>query len=72
VTLGRVLGCFTDPGNQSVSVIVYLAAPGAEAASVSEEATEVRYFAPEEIPWEGLAFRTTVDAIKAWIETLPP
>jgi ADP-ribose pyrophosphatase YjhB (NUDIX family) len=67
VALGPVLGCFTDPGNPSVSVVVYLAAPGAEAASVSEEATEVRYFAASEIPWNDLAFRTTVDGIKAWI-----
>lgn len=71
LALGSVLGVFSDAENPSVAVVVYLAASLSEAApSVSEEATEVRYFAPAEIPWDDLAFRTTIDALKAWLATV--
>ncbi len=41
--------------------------PGKELPSLSDEASEVRYFAPDEIPWPDLAFPTTTDAITAWV-----
>jgi hypothetical protein len=46
---------------------VYLALPGVEEASVSDEATEVRYFAPQDIPWDEIAFQTTQDALRDWV-----
>jgi ADP-ribose pyrophosphatase YjhB (NUDIX family) len=63
VELGRVLGVYSDPAHPIAVVVVYLAKPGVEEASVSDEATEVRYFAPADIPWDELAFRTTTDAL---------
>ena len=32
-----------------------------------EESQDVRLFAPSEIPWKDLAFRSTTDALKDWM-----
>jgi len=64
VTLGPLLGVFNDG---AITVVVYLAAPGREGPSLTEEATEVKYFAPDDIPWQDLAFPTTTDALTAWV-----
>ncbi len=66
--LGRLLGVYADPANPQAAVVVYLAESGAGEPSVSSEATEVRYFAADEIPWDEVAFRTTRDALKDWVE----
>ena len=67
VTLGPLLGVFTDAESVALTVVVYLAEPGPEPPGLSDEATEVRYFAPDEIPWHDLAFPTTTDAVTAWV-----
>jgi ADP-ribose pyrophosphatase YjhB (NUDIX family) len=68
VTLGSLLGLFADPQNPLAVVAAYLAAPGAEAPGLSEEAIEVRYFVPQEIPWTELAFPTSKAALEAWLK----
>ncbi|MDO8431308.1 MAG: NUDIX hydrolase [Candidatus Binatus sp.] len=67
VELGSVLGVLGDTANPSLTLVVYLARPLDYPAMTSEEATEVQFFAPDEIPWSELAFPTTVDALTAWI-----
>jgi ADP-ribose pyrophosphatase YjhB (NUDIX family) len=67
VTLGPLLGVFVDSMTPAITVVVYLAAPGKEPPSISDEASEVRYFAPDDIPWHDLAFPTTTDALTAWV-----
>ena len=67
VELDGLLGVFTDPESVALTIVVYLAKPGPEPPTLSDEAREVRYFAPDEIPWHELAFPTTVDAITAWV-----
>ena len=67
VTLGTLLGVFTDVTAPALTVVVYLAGPGKEAPSLSDEASETHYFAPDEIPWHDLAFATTSDALTAWV-----
>jgi ADP-ribose pyrophosphatase YjhB (NUDIX family) len=67
VVAGRLLGLYTDPINPTAAVAVYLAQPGAEAPGLSYEATEVRYFAPNEIPWDDLAFHTSHAALTDWV-----
>jgi ADP-ribose pyrophosphatase YjhB (NUDIX family) len=61
-----LLGVYTriEPG---VVVIIYTAEAVGE-AEVGDETSEVRWFAPGEIPWEELAFDTTTWALKAWLE----
>ena len=51
VALGDLVGLLSDPANRAVAVAVYLAQPGAELPGLPAEATEVRYFARDEIPW---------------------
>jgi ADP-ribose pyrophosphatase YjhB (NUDIX family) len=67
VTLGPLLGVFVDAMSPALTVVVYLAEPGADTPSVTDEATEVRYFAPDDVPWHDLAFPTTTDALTAWV-----
>jgi ADP-ribose pyrophosphatase YjhB (NUDIX family) len=67
VEAGATLGVYADPDNPIAAVVVYLARPGVELPSLSPEATEVRYFAAAEIPWDELAFRTTHDALRDWV-----
>jgi 8-oxo-dGTP diphosphatase len=67
VTPDRLLGIYTDPAAPVATVAVYLARPGSEAPGLSIEATEVRYFAPSELPWDDLAFYTTREALTDWI-----
>lgn len=61
-----LLGVYTriEPG---VVVIIYTGEAVGE-AEVGDETSEVRWFAPGEIPWEELAFDTTTWALKAWLE----
>jgi ADP-ribose pyrophosphatase YjhB (NUDIX family) len=66
VTLGKLLGLYSDPAHP-IAVAVYLAMPGTEPPGLSEEATEVRYFAPDEIPWADLAFHTTQACLRDWV-----
>ena len=70
VELRRVLGVYADPAHPIAAVVVYLAKPGIEEASVTDEATEVRYFAPPDIPWDEIAFRTTHDALRDWLAVI--
>jgi ADP-ribose pyrophosphatase YjhB (NUDIX family) len=64
VALGPLLGVFNDA---AITVVVYLAAPGKEEPSLTVEATEVHYFAPDDIPWHDVAFPTTTDALTTWV-----
>jgi ADP-ribose pyrophosphatase YjhB (NUDIX family) len=64
VTLGPLLGVFND---SAITVVVYLATPEKDPPALSDEATEVRYFAPDDIPWHDVAFPTTTDALTAWV-----
>lgn len=60
-----LLGVYTriEPG---VVVIVFLAEAVGE-AEAGHETTEVRWFAPDAIPWDELAFDTTHAALRAWL-----
>jgi ADP-ribose pyrophosphatase YjhB (NUDIX family) len=70
VELGRILGVYADPVHPVAAVVVYIAKPGGEEATVTDEATEVRYFAPPDIPWHEIAFTTTRDALRDWLDVL--
>ncbi|MGH7924503.1 MAG: NUDIX domain-containing protein [Candidatus Binatus sp.] len=67
VALGPLLGVFIDAMSPALTVVVYLATPGIEPPSLSDEAIEVRYFVPDDVPWHDLAFPTTTDALTAWV-----
>jgi len=64
----ELLGVYADRAEKAPSIVVvtYVAKPGPEAPAVTTEATEVRYFGVDEIPWNDLAFDTTRQALEAW------
>jgi 8-oxo-dGTP diphosphatase len=64
----ELLGIYADRREAAPSIITvtYVTKPGAEAPMVTPEATEVRYFGVDEIPWNDLAFDTTVQALEAF------
>jgi len=63
----ELLGIYGDRNEPpSILVVTYVAKPGPEAPVVTPEATEVRYFGVDEIPWNELAFDTTIQAMEAW------
>jgi 8-oxo-dGTP diphosphatase len=70
VRIGRHLGLYADPANPHAAVAVYLATPGGEQPGTSDEALEVRFFSPAEIPWDDIAFLTTREALRDWIAIL--
>jgi ADP-ribose pyrophosphatase YjhB (NUDIX family) len=68
VKLGRLLGVYLDPRNSKACVATYLATPAGGEPRLSAEATEIRYFAPDEIPWDEIAFQSTSDALTDWLQ----
>ena len=66
----ELLGIYADRQDpMPIIVVTYLAKPGAETPILTPEATEVRYFSVDEIPWHDLAFDTTVQALEAWVKS---
>lgn len=60
-----LLGVYTRP-QPGVVVIVYEARALGEAA-VGHESSEVRWFAPDAVPWSELAFDSTSAALRDWV-----
>lgn len=67
VALGPLFGVFND---SATTVVVYFATPGKDPPTLTDEATEVRYFAPDDVPWHDIAFPTTTDALTAWVASI--
>ena len=62
IELGELVGVYSRPDERTV-LIVYAATPlGTPRAS--EEASEVRLFAADELPWSELAFWSTAAALR--------
>jgi ADP-ribose pyrophosphatase YjhB (NUDIX family) len=62
VDLGELVGVYSRPEDRIV-LVVYLATPRATPRT-SPEATEVRAFTPDAIPWDALAFWSTSQALR--------
>lgn len=69
VSLEKLLGVYSYPDFPQV-IIVYLARPKHDRILPGIEVQEARYFAPDEIPWKELAFRSTADALRDWLSRL--
>jgi ADP-ribose pyrophosphatase YjhB (NUDIX family) len=65
VELGPVVGVYSRPEDRVV-LIVY-AATATEPPQTTDEAPEVRAFAPHELPWDALAFWSTERALRDFI-----
>jgi ADP-ribose pyrophosphatase YjhB (NUDIX family) len=62
VELGDLVGVYSRPDDRVVLVV--FAATTADAPQRTPEATEVRAFAPDELPWDELAFWSTRRALE--------
>ena len=65
VALGPVVGVYSRPEDRVV-LIVY-AATTTQAPQTTDEAPEVRAFAPAELPWDALAFWSTERALRDFL-----
>jgi ADP-ribose pyrophosphatase YjhB (NUDIX family) len=71
VAPGEIVGLYTRL-EASVVTIVYEARIVGGTAAPTPEASEIVAYAPAEIPWPELAFRTTAWALRDWMELRHP
>jgi 8-oxo-dGTP diphosphatase len=67
VKLGPLLNVYSYPHSAHV-IIVYAAEVIGGSLAAADESEEARVFKPSEIPWDDLAFRSTRDALKDYVE----
>ena len=68
---GEIIGLYTRLEAAVVTIAFESKVIGGEARP-TREALEIATFAPEEIPWSGLAFRTTMWMLRDWIDRRRP
>jgi ADP-ribose pyrophosphatase YjhB (NUDIX family) len=66
ILLGRLINVYSYPGRAPV-IIVYAATIIGGCLACDDEGLEARFFAPEEIPWDELAFRSTHEALREFL-----
>lgn len=70
IEVGRLVGVYSRP-HVGIVTIVYEADVVGGRPAPAAETMEVRDFAPEEIPWDELAFNTVESALRDWVASLP-
>ena len=68
---GEIIGLYTRL-EAAVVTLVFEARIVGGTAMPTPEATEIRAYAPHDIPWSGLAFRTTMWALRDWLDRRHP
>ena len=68
---GEIIGLYTRLEAAVVTIAFESKVVGGTAAP-TREALEIASFTPEEIPWNGLAFRTTMWMLRDWIDQRRP
>jgi 8-oxo-dGTP diphosphatase len=71
IRLKELLGLYSYPGRISV-VVVYVAEPLGGKLIVGDETAEAGLYARESIPWDKLAFQSTIDALKDYLKKREP
>jgi ADP-ribose pyrophosphatase YjhB (NUDIX family) len=66
VRLGGLVGIYSYEGRTPV-VIVYAAEAAGGTLAIDDESLDARAFAPEAIPWDDLAFRSTGEALRDYL-----
>ena len=69
VRLSRLLGAYSAPGSP-VILIAYVGEVTGGSIRVDEEGLDARVFMPDEIPWDELAFPTTREVIRDYLNLL--
>ncbi len=68
---GEIVGLYTRLEAAVVTLAFEARIVGGEAAP-TPEATEIRAYAPEALPWPDIAFRTTMWALRDWLDRRRP
>jgi hypothetical protein len=68
---GEIIGLYTRLEAAVVTIAFEARVVGGE-ATITPEALEIATFRPEDIPWSGLAFRTTTWMLRDWIDRHRP
>jgi ADP-ribose pyrophosphatase YjhB (NUDIX family) len=68
IRIDRLLNVYSYPGVAPV-IIVYIATVTGGSLECDDECLEVRFFAPNDIPWEELAFPSTSEALREFLLT---
>jgi len=71
VAPGEIIGLYTRL-EAAVVTIAFEARIVGGTAMPTREATEITAFAPEDIPWSGIAFSTTTWALRDWLDRRRP
>jgi mutator protein MutT len=66
IRVGNLLNVYSYDGRAPI-IIVYTATRIGGCLECDDEGLEARWFAPDEIPWDELAFRSTHDALRAFL-----
>lgn len=68
VTISGLLGVYARP-HVGIVLVVYTGTTESDEAVVGDfESMDVRWFAPDEIPWDRLGFETTEQALRYWVQ----
>ncbi len=70
VRLDHLQGVYSHAGASVVIVYMAQLESGSPRPGLSKEAIEVRAFLPADIPWSDLAFPSTEQALRAWVQSL--
>jgi mutator protein MutT len=67
----RLLGVYrsTGPQGRPVVIVVYEARLRREGTGQSDEVQEVRWFGPQDLPWDEFAFPSTVEALRGFLSS---
>ena len=71
VELSRLVGLYSRP-QAGIVVAAWEAHVTGGEARTGLEALEIRPFAPDEIPWGGIAFNTSIWALRDWVRSVRP
>ena len=71
VSVTGVVDVYSYPG-EDVVVVVYAADVIGGKLQVGDEAEDVSAFAPEQLPWDDLAFQSTTEALKDYLRRFFP
>lgn len=70
VEIGRLIGVYSRP-QVGIVTIAYEATVVGGRPEPAAETSELRAFAPDEIPWDEIAFTTAESALRDWVASLP-
>ena len=66
IRIDRLIDVYSYPERAPI-IIVYAATMTGGCLACDDEGLEARFFTPEAIPWDDLAFRSTEDALRAFL-----